>query len=174
MFVIETIRYKLALLLLGTTLLSFSAPGQEPGWELGQKNGENIEYIDVWAIVESKGGVEAEISDKSLPGLKGEDSIESSQYKAALLPFGEVIQLVPGSIYPLPPWSGKGFALAALGRYYESVAAFNKVPVMESSNADNADPLHAEGPSPLASGDNSEAYMAYMALSDTKDIRYTG
>ncbi|HSD58117.1 MAG TPA: tetratricopeptide repeat protein [Methanotrichaceae archaeon] len=171
---IETIRYKLALLLLGTTLLSFSALGHELGQELGQENGENIEYIDVWEIVESKGGIEAEISDESLPDLKGEDEIENRQYKAkaALLPFDEAIQMVPGSVLPLHPWSGKGFALAALGRYYESIAAFNNVLEMEPSNADNTDSLHAEGlgPSPLASGGNGEVYMA---LSDAKDIRYT-
>jgi hypothetical protein len=56
-FVIEIIGYRLALLLLGATLLSFPAPGQEQGPEFGQENCENIVYIDVWEIVESNGEV---------------------------------------------------------------------------------------------------------------------
>jgi hypothetical protein len=56
-FVIETVRYRLALILLGATLLSFPAPGQELAPEFGQESGENIVYIDVWEIVESNGEV---------------------------------------------------------------------------------------------------------------------
>jgi hypothetical protein len=158
-FVIGIIKCELALLLLlllGMTLLSFSAPGQEMGQESGQGNGENIVYIDVWVIVESKGGVEEELSDELRPALKGEGAIQNSQHEAALLPFDKAIQLVPGYAYPLQPWSGKGFALDALSRYYESIAAFNKfekVPEMALSNG------------------NGEIYVA---LSDVKDIRYIG
>jgi hypothetical protein len=171
-FVIEIIRYRLALLLLGATLLSFPASGQEQGQEFGQENGENIVYIDVWEIVESKGGIEAEISDESLPDLKGKDAVESGRYVAALLPFDEAIQLLPRSVYPLHPWGGKGFALDALGRYYESIAVLNKfdkvrgMELSNANNADNADAVHAKVQSTPASGGDGEVYMA---LSDVKD-----
>ncbi len=159
-------RQGLALVLLGTTLLSFSAlsfpalsfpvQGQED-----YRNTDYIDYLEVWEIVEPEGEVESGISDEPAldkPALNSDDadSIDTGRCEAVFRHFDEIIQPMPGSVYP---WSGKGFAFAALRRYYESIAAFNEICVVETNNADDQ---HAEVPDlqELGGGDGSEAYVA--------------
>jgi len=154
-------RQELALVLLGTTLLSFSAlsfpalsfpvQGQED-----YRNTDYIDYIEVWEIVEPEGEVEAEISDEPALNSDDADSIDTGRCEIVFRHFDEIIQPMPGSVYP---WSGKGFAFAALGRYYESIAAFNEI---RKEKPINADAQHAEVPDlqELGGGDGSEAYVA--------------
>lgn len=140
---------------------------------LGRFNESILTYNDAIDVAPSE---LPEIKVSPLMG-KGYDLMATGRYEGALEVYENISSLnITGEytgFYMADSWRGQGNALASLGRYSESLQAFDKVVELSSENAPYA--WTGKGDALLNSGRYDEAIIAYdQAIKLYPEFAYAG